>query len=347
MVIMDGTVRTTREGVPDGLGVSRATVAYGPVTAVDDVSLTVAPGEIVALLGASGSGKSSLLRVIAGLEPLTSGTVTWDGDDLRQVPVHERGFVMMFQDGQLFPHHSVAGNVGYPLHRLTAAERKARVEELLALVGLAGYGPRPVTALSGGEAQRVALARSLAARPRLLMLDEPLSALDRSLREHLVGVLEQTMRATRTPGLYVTHDQDEAFAIADRIAVLDHGRLLQVDPPATLWAHPAGVEVAEFLGYGPFLGPAQARELGWDGARPGLVGVGPDGLVEHADGAKVPVTSVRSGRGSYEVGVTLPGGAPAELRTPNPPGPEIAVRLDPRGCVLIDDENGSEETPVR
>ncbi len=336
-MIMDATDQRAEpaEGASAGLDVSGATVRYGPTTAVDDVSLSVAPGEIVAILGASGSGKSSLLRAIAGLEPLTSGTVTWDGSDLRQVPVHQRGFVMMFQDGQLFPHLGVAGNVGYSLNRLAAEERRARVDELLALVGLAGYGPRPVTALSGGEAQRVALARSLAARPRLLMLDEPLSALDRSLREHLVGVLEHTMRATRTPGLYVTHDQDEAFAIADRIAVLDHGRLLQVASPGDLWAHPASVEVAAFLGYGPFLGVAEARELGWDGAGAGLVAVGPEGLVEDPGGVSVPVTSVRSGRGSYEVAVTLPRGTAAELTTRTPPGTDVTVSLDPRGCVLI------------
>lgn len=321
----------------EGLVVRDAVVRYGPVTAVDRVSLEVAPGEIVALLGASGSGKSSLLRAIAGLEPLAGGRMTWEGKDITAVPVHRRGFVMMFQDGQLFPHLSVAGNVGYALTQLDRPARAARVEELLELVGLAGYGPRPITALSGGQAQRVALARSLAPHPRLLMLDEPLSSLDRGLREHLVGVLEQTMRATGTPGLYVTHDQDEAFAIADRIAVLAGGRLLQLAPPAELWRHPAGVEVAEFLGYGPILPAAQARALGWTGEPDGLVALGPDGLVEAPDGVLVPVLDVRSGRGDHAVTVQLPGGVAAELRAKDVPGAQLAVRIAPEGCAFLPD----------
>lgn len=318
-----------------GLTVTDAVVKYGPVTAVDRVTLQVAPGEIVALLGASGSGKSSLLRAIAGLEPLAGGTIAWDGEDLTTVPVHRRGFVMMFQDGQLFPHLSVAGNVGYALTHLDRTGRAVRVEELLELVGLAGYGPRPVTALSGGQAQRVALARSLAPHPRLLMLDEPLSSLDRGLREHLVGVLEQTMRATGTPGLYVTHDQDEAFAIADRIAVLSGGQLLQLASPAELWRHPASVEVAEFLGYGPMLTPAEACALGWPGEIPGRVALGPDGLVEDPEGVVVPVFDVRPGRGHHAVTVQLPGGAPADLRATELPGVEVAVRIDPAGCAVL------------
>ncbi|MEA5119348.1 MAG: ABC transporter ATP-binding protein [Propionicimonas sp.] len=346
---MSGTESLVDVGLPEptrgqGLTVTDAVVRYGPMTAVDRVCLEVAPGEIVALLGASGSGKSSLLRAVAGLEPLAGGSVSWDGEDLTAVPVHRRGFVMMFQDGQLFPHLSVAGNVGYALTQLDREARAARVEELLELVGLAGYGPRPVTALSGGQAQRVALARSLAPHPRLLMLDEPLSSLDRGLREHLVGVLENTLRATATPGLYVTHDQDEAFAIADRIAVLDGGRLLQVAAPAQLWAHPASREVAEFLGYGPFLTLDEAAALGWVGreaqaGRPGqpLVAIGPDGLVEDPAGTPVAVTSVRAGRGSYEVGVRLPNGADAELRTSAPPGQTLPIQLRRAGCALVGD----------
>lgn len=330
---------TDTDARPAGLQVRDAVVRYGPVTAVDGVSLDVGPGEVVAVLGASGSGKSSLLRAVAGLEPLAGGSVWWDGADVTGVPVHRRRFAVMFQDGQLFPHLSVAGNVGYALAGRPRAERDRRAAELLDLVGLAGYGPRPVTALSGGQAQRVALARSLAADPRLLLLDEPLSALDRGLREHLVGVLDDTLRATGIPTLYVTHDQDEAFAIADRVAVLAEGRLLQVDEPARLWAHPAGREVAAFLGYGPFLPPADAVALGWDGP-PGLVAVGPTGLVPDPDGREVVVQEVRSRRGGAEVTVTLPGGEPARVRTPVIPPhgatpATLTVRLDPAGCALL------------
>jgi thiamine transport system ATP-binding protein len=234
--------------VNEGLSVRAATVTFGAVTAVDHVSLEVGPGEIVAVLGASGSGKSSLLRAIAGLEPLAGGAVYWDDVNVSLTPVHERGFVVMFQDGQLFPHYSVAGNVGYALHRLPRAERQEKVDKLLRLVALEGFGLRPITALSGGQAQRVALARSLAANPRLLLLDEPLSALDRHLREHLVTVLADILRGTATPALYVTHDQAEAFALADRVAVLDRGKLLQIGTPQALMEHPADPVVAAFLG---------------------------------------------------------------------------------------------------
>jgi thiamine transport system ATP-binding protein len=243
------------------LAVRGLTVRYGGLAAVQGADLDIAPGEVTAVLGPSGSGKSSLLRAIAGLEPLAGGSVAWDGVDLAAVPVHKRNFVMMFQDGQLFTHLTVAGNISYGLHRLPKAERRARTEELLELVDLAGYGRRPVTTLSGGQAQRVALARSLAPRPRLLLLDEPLSALDRGLREHLAEVLHRTLRAAGLPALYVTHDQDEAFALADRIGVMTAGRLLQTAPPAELWRHPADQTVAAFLGYGPFLTPATATVL--------------------------------------------------------------------------------------
>ncbi|HEY3337311.1 MAG TPA: ABC transporter ATP-binding protein [Propionicimonas sp.] len=323
-----------------GLAIRDAVVRYGPTVAVDHVSLDVAPGEVVALLGASGSGKSSLLRAVAGLEPLAAGTVSWDGVDLTAVPVHRRGFAMMFQDGQLFPHLSVAGNVGYALAGRERAQRDRRVGELLELVGLEGYGPRPVTALSGGQAQRVALARSLAASPRLLMLDEPLSALDTGLREHLLGVLDTTLQATGTPALYVTHDQDEAFAIADRVAVLSGGRLLQVDDPATLWRQPVDAEVADFLGYRLTLEPRQAADLGWPGTPSGLVAVGPDGLMADPAGTEVPVLGVRPRRGGTEFSVSIPGAGVGRVRTRElsthaDRRARLAVRLDPAGCVVL------------
>ncbi len=228
------------------------------VLAVDGVTLDVPAGEVLALLGPSGCGKSSLLRAVAGLEPPAAGSVAWDGADLAGVPVHRRGFGLVFQDGQLFPHRDVAGNVAYGLVHLDRAARGARVAELLDLVGLPGYGARPVATLSGGERQRVALARSLAPRPRLLLLDEPLSALDRSLRERLADDLRRVLVATGTTALFVTHDQDEAFTVADRVAVMSGGRLLQVADPETLWRRPASRAVAEFLGYRTFLVGADA-----------------------------------------------------------------------------------------
>ncbi|MEE6271843.1 ABC transporter ATP-binding protein [Georgenia sp. MJ206] len=250
------SARSTADG---GLEVVDVEVRYtdaGPATtAVAGVSLAVPAGEVLALLGPSGCGKSSLLRAVAGLEPVAAGRVLFAGQDVGAVPVHRRGFGLMFQDGQLFPHRDVAGNVGYGLVMAGAgrSERDQRVGELLDLVGLTGYASRAVSTLSGGEKQRVALARALAPRPRLLLLDEPLSSLDRSLREHLSGELRDILRAAGTTALYVTHDHDEAFTVAGRVAVMDAGRILQVDRPARLWRQPRSERVARFLGYGPFL----------------------------------------------------------------------------------------------
>lgn len=238
-----------------GLDVSGVTVEFmgthGPFAAVNNVSLAVAPGEIVALLGPSGCGKSTLLRTIAGLEQPHAGSVSWEGNDLASVAVHKRGFGLMFQDGQLFAHQNVAGNVAYGLkiQGLSKAQRDQRVAELLVLVGLPGAQTRSVATMSGGERQRVALARALAPRPQLLLLDEPLSALDRELREHLAVELRSILQQTGTGAVFVTHDQDEAFTVADRVAVMRRGKLLQIDTPERLWRRPNSQEVAEFLGY--------------------------------------------------------------------------------------------------
>ena len=218
--------------------------------AIDDVSLTLEAGQVLAVLGPSGSGKSTLLRAIAGLEALDSGRVLWDGDDITTLPVHKRGFALMFQDGQLFAHRSVAANVAYALQiaRMPAPEQRERVAELLRLVGLEGFGGRRVTELSGGEQQRVALARSLAARPRLLLLDEPLSSLDRELRERLGRDLRRILVETGTTAIFVTHDQGEAVLVADRIGVMMDTRLVQLGSVAEVLEAPATEEVARFLG---------------------------------------------------------------------------------------------------
>ncbi|MTG90587.1 ATP-binding cassette domain-containing protein [Cellulosimicrobium sp. BIT-GX5] len=338
-----------------GLAVRDVVVRYGGhgtggartdpgTTAVAGVTLDVPPGEVLALLGPSGCGKSSLLRAVAGLEPVASGAVAWDGRDLAGVPVHRRGFGLMFQEGQLFPHRDVAGNVAYGIAGLPRAARDARVTELLDVVGLAGYGRRAVATLSGGERQRVALARSLAPRPRLLLLDEPLSALDRGLRERLALDLREALRATGTTAVFVTHDHDEAFTVADRVAVMDAGRLLQVASPEDLWRAPASRRVAEFLGYQAFV-PAELSAAGrsldrrgadnsaYDGSDE-LLAIGPRGLRvvgtsgasdaqggSASSGAGTWVATVvgsvfRRGAAEITVDVVLPGadpGSPARL----------------------------------
>ncbi len=225
-------------------------VTYGVTAALDGVSLEMAPGERLAVLGPSGSGKSTLLRAIAGLEPLAAGRIEWAGTDLAAVPVHKRGLGLMFQDYALFPHRDVAGNVAFGLETrdVPPAERHARVEEVLALVGLPGYGGRRIDQLSGGEQQRVALARALAPTPKLLMLDEPLGALDRSLRTRLLDDLASLFEKLGLPIIYVTHDQEEALAVGDRVAVFNRGRLEALMPARDLWLTPPNEFVARFLG---------------------------------------------------------------------------------------------------
>jgi thiamine transport system ATP-binding protein len=241
------------------LSVRDVTVRFEETLAVDHVSLELPRGEVLAVLGPSGCGKSTLLRAVAGLEALETGSVSYAGQDLARVPTHRRGFALMFQDGQLFPHQSVGANVGYAMrvrHR-PRAEVAARVEELLDLVGLPGHADRAPATLSGGERQRVALARALAVEPRLLLLDEPLSALDRSLRERLAGDLRSILVRAGTTALLVTHDQEEAFAVADRMAVMRAGRVVQSGTLDEVWRRPVDGEVATFLGYATVLaGPS-------------------------------------------------------------------------------------------
>jgi thiamine transport system ATP-binding protein len=233
------------------LTLESATVLFGKRAALDAVDLTVADHEIVCVLGPSGSGKSTLLRVVAGLHPPDGGRVLLDGADQAGVPVHRRRLGLMFQDHQLFPHRDVGANVAFGLrmHGVTRGDQDRRVAELLEMVGLPGAERRAVAALSGGEQQRVALARALAPRPKLLMLDEPLGQLDRSLRERLVVELRTLFARLGTTVLAVTHDQGEAFALADRVIVMRDGRIAQAGTPLEVWQRPASAFVARFLGF--------------------------------------------------------------------------------------------------
>jgi thiamine transport system ATP-binding protein len=244
------------------LSLRDVSVSYDGHRVVDEVSLDLPDGEVLAVLGPSGCGKSTLLRAIAGLEMLAGGSVAWDGADQVDVPTHRRGFALMFQDGQLFPHLTVGRNVGYALRLRRVPDSAGRVDDLLEMVGLRGYADRLPGTLSGGERQRVALARSLAVEPRLLLLDEPLSALDAGLRERLAGELREILRTAGTTTLMVTHDHEEAFTVAERLAVMRNGEVVQQGAIDQVWRAPADPETALFLGYAHVLtGEAAAAVL--------------------------------------------------------------------------------------
>jgi ABC-type Fe3+/spermidine/putrescine transport system ATPase subunit len=234
------------------LRIDGLTVRFGSVTALDGLDLTVRGGELFVLLGGSGSGKTTLLRAIGGFVTPAAGSIVLNGADLARVPPHRRPVNTVFQSGALFPHLSVAANIGFgPRQRgMPRGEVAARVEELLALVRLEGYGARRPHELSGGQQQRVALARGLAAEPALLLLDEPLSALDRGLRAETAAELARLQKRLGTTFIQVTHDQQEALTMADRIGVMRAGRMVQVGTPREIFEAPANRFVAEFMGVG-------------------------------------------------------------------------------------------------
>lgn len=274
-------------------GVGRA---YGSSRAVDNVDIAVPDGGFVALLGPSGCGKTTLLRLIAGFDRPTAGEIRLDDEVVSTpdwaLPPERRGVGMVFQSYALWPHMSVAGNVEFALkvRGLPAAERKARLDRVLDLVGLAQYATRRPAALSGGQRQRVALARCLAMEPRVILLDEPLANLDAHLREAMQAEFRRYHRESRTTFVYVTHDQSEAMALADRIAVMDRGRVVQFADPRTIYREPATAMVARFIGGGMAL-PAHAARG--------------SGIVE-VEGCEVPARGETGGRGKVEICVRPP-----------------------------------------
>ena len=233
------------------LRITGAHVHFDRTRALDGVDLAVGDGEMVVLLGPSGCGKTTLLRAAAGLQPLDAGSIELDGKDLTGRRPDQRGIGLMFQDEVLFPHFDVEGNVAFGLRmaKVPLAERRLRVAEVLALVGLSGFEGRDVATLSGGEAQRVSLARALAPEPRVLLLDEPFGSLDRLLRERLINELRPVLDQVGVTAVHVTHDHHEAFALADRIAVMASGRLLRIGTPEEVWTDPRTAQVARFLGH--------------------------------------------------------------------------------------------------
>ncbi|MFD5425794.1 ABC transporter ATP-binding protein [Streptomyces sp. NPDC127084] len=318
------------------LTLEAATVRFGQRAVLDAVDLEVADHEIVCVLGPSGSGKSTLLRAIAGLQPLSGGRVLLGGADQASVPVHRREVGLMFQDHQLFPQRDVAGNVAFGprMHGMPRAEQQRRVAELLDLVGLPGAGRRAVASLSGGEQQRVALARALAPRPRLLMLDEPLGQLDRTLRERLVVELRGLFERLGTTVLAVTHDQGEAFALADRVVVMRDGAIAQSGTPREVWQRPASTFVARFLGFDNIVSAevnGRAAESPWGGIPV------PDGSRQGSCALLVRPAGVR---------LTAPGdGLPSEVLSRTFRGAHVAVRLRPENGPELEAECRLTEAP--
>ncbi|MEM1079578.1 MAG: ABC transporter ATP-binding protein [Pseudomonadota bacterium] len=286
---------------------------YGSYHALRDVSVEIGPGEFFSLLGPSGCGKTTLLRTIAGFESYESGALQIDGRDMAGVPANKRPTNMVFQSYAIFPHLSVAENVGFGLRRrgdLDAAAKARRGAEALAMVGLDGYGDRAAHALSGGQRQRVALARALVLEPKVLLLDEPLSALDKKMREQMQSELRRLQRHIGITFILVTHDQEEALTMSDRIAVMFEGRIAQLAAPQELYSRPATRDVAEFIGTMSFLsaevrdGRAEVAGLGTMPAPDGLsgpcvAGVRPEGMSIAEAGADGPLAAAEIVESAY------------------------------------------------
>lgn len=338
------------------LQVADLRVTYGATTAVDGVDVAVRAGEVLALLGPSGCGKSSLLRAVAGLEAST-GTTALDGRDLAGVPPHRRGVGLMFQGDALFPHRDVGANVAFGL-RMAGWDRAAieeRVDWALDLVGMPGTQRRAVDTLSGGEQQRVALARAVAPQPRVLMLDEPLSSVDRALRDLLLEELPRVFDEVDAAVVYVTHDQAEALAVADRVALMRAGRVVQAGPPTALWQRPASAFVARFLGLRTLdadVHDGTAHTPVGDVPAPGRVD-GPAALVvppsalrpardrDQSSGHLEATVAARRFAGDHAVVVvTTDSGVRLEVAWHDPdwpsPGTRTRLALDRDRCIVVD-----------
>ncbi len=340
------------------LTVENLSKSFAGAPAVDNLSFALDEGQILCLLGPSGCGKTTLLRLIAGLEIAGRGHIWFDGQDIAPVPPYQRDFGLMFQEFALFPHKNVGQNVAFGLQMKQSAEVDTRVAQMLELVGLTGFERRDVSILSGGERQRVALARSLAPNPRLLMLDEPLGALDRALRERLMLEIRQILKTVGLTAVYVTHDQTEAFAVADRVIVMNRGQIEQESSPEQIFHRPATPFVARFLGFSNLL-PAISAGRGtikmplgiWPvpGAQKYPAGkkvtllVRPEAAsVEPVDGAMTVAGTLTSRlfRGRfYQVSVSTPAGPTLTFEMPStvlpPVGESVTLWLNPGAMQLF------------
>ena len=318
------------------ISLDSVTVTYGNARAVNDIDLSIESGERFALMGPSGSGKSTLLRAVAGLEPLDTGTVRIDGEDVTRLPTHRRPVGLMFQEYALFPHMSVADNIGYGLRMLGVDRDAARqqVSSLLDLAGLHGFENRKPDSLSGGERQRVALLRTLAPEPSLVMLDEPLGSLDLALREDLLSQMRTILTELGATTLYVTHDRTEAFAFAERLAIMRDGQIVRTGSPQQVWDDPRTTFVARFIGHTNVL---TGRALGLDAA---AVTVPPDAL-KLADDGDVEVQIIDSvfTDGRYEIAADLPNGERLRIDslTPTDSGLKVRVAVDRSAVKVLGD----------
>ncbi|MCT7661480.1 ABC transporter ATP-binding protein [Mycobacterium deserti] len=332
------------------------TRVYGNVKALDGLTLHIEPGELVALLGPSGCGKTTALRILAGLDEATSGTVSVGGRDVGRVPANKRDMGMVFQAYSLFPHLTVLDNVsfGLKLRGKAKRDRLSRAADLLDLVGLSEHTHKYASELSGGQQQRVALARALAIQPRVLLLDEPLSALDAKVRAQLRDEIRRVQLDVGTTTLFVTHDQEEALAIADRVGVMNRGRLEQLAAPADLYAHPATPFVAEFVGLNNkvptevsdgrawLLGTSVPTLAGSVTAGGGLAMVRPESVVVSADPSGASTVSSVAFLGPISrVYATLPDGTVISAQLASSaarvltPGDRVTVGIEPGGVLVI------------
>ncbi len=314
------------------------TVTFDGSPAVDDLTLEISGGERFVVMGPSGSGKSTLLRAIAGLESLESGRIVLDGTDVTALPTHRRPLGLMFQEYALFPHMSVVENVAYGLrmHGMARAAAHRRATEILDIVGLGGFATRKPTSLSGGERQRVALARTLAPEPTLVMLDEPLGSLDLSLRELLLAEMRSVLERVGATSLYVTHDRTEAFAFADRLAIMREGSIIRIGTPAAIWNDPGTTFVARFIGHPNVVA---GQHLGFAGTAVTIpidaVSIDPDGRFPGS------VTDVVFSDGTYEMTVDVGGSTALRVASsrPHDRGAQVRLHIDPSGVQeLVVDE---------
>ena len=350
------------------LTLNSVSAAYGSVRVLENLSLDVAAGELVSLLGASGCGKTTTLRLVAGFLQPTSGTITLGDRDLTRLPAHNRNIGLVFQTYALFPHLTVRDNVAFGLKQrnVATAERLKRADAMIARVGLDGLADRYPGNLSGGQRQRVALARALVIDPPLLMFDEPLSNLDAKLRVDMRVEIRRLQRANGTTAVYVTHDQEEAFSISDRVAIMDKGRIMQLDRPEVLYARPANAFVADFVG---FENMVRMEATGDDGttvhaatesgatvalpkaqldppSRQFILAARPEGLRVHQAGSAegIPATiNLRTylGRAYQYVCDTAAGSLTANgpLSMPLEPGAEAVLLPEPDHCCVLPTED--------